>query len=91
MLVWRDVGGGEEPPPVAQLPRPPVLVGPVRHGEDVAPPELELPLLLKVGRRFWPALKPAFDIYRLCILSIRGEYYRPIFYWDVLSSCHTPF
>ena len=38
--------GREEPPPVAQLPRPPVLVGPVCDGEDIAPPEFELPLLL---------------------------------------------
>ena len=55
MLVWRHVRGREETPPVPQLPRPPVLVGPVRDGEDVTPPELELPLLLKVGRHFWPA------------------------------------
>jgi len=46
VLVWRDVRGREEPPPVAQLPRPPVLVGPVCDGEDIAPPEFELALLL---------------------------------------------
>ena len=55
VLVWRHVRGREETPPVPQLPRPPVLVGPVRDGEDVTPPELELSLLLKVGRHFWPA------------------------------------
>ena len=58
MLVWRDVRGREEPPPVAQLPRPPVLVGPVCDGEDIAPPEFELALLLKERRHFWLALEP---------------------------------
>ena len=58
VLVWRDVRGREEPPPVAQLPRPPVLVGPVCDGEDIAPPEFELALLLKERRHFWLALEP---------------------------------
>ena len=46
-MVGGDVGGGEEAPPVAELPGPPVLVALVGDGDDVAAPELELAVLLR--------------------------------------------
>ena len=46
-VVRRDVGGREEAPPVAQLPRPPVLVALVRNRDHVAAPEFKLALLLE--------------------------------------------
>ena len=46
-MVGGDVGGREESSPVAELPSPPVLVTLVSHGDDVAPPELQLAVLLR--------------------------------------------
>lgn len=46
-VIGSHVGGGEQTPPVAELARPPVLVALVRHGDHVAPSELQLAVLLR--------------------------------------------
>ena len=45
-VIGSHVGGGEQTPSVAELPCPPVLIALVRHGDHVAPPELQLAVLL---------------------------------------------
>ena len=62
MLVGRDVGGGEEAAPVAQLARPPVLVGLVCHRYDVTAAELQLTLLLKCSNKNISAKSPSNEI-----------------------------
>ena len=47
-MVGGDVGVGEEALAVADLAVPPVLVGAVRHRDNVAPLELQLALLLRL-------------------------------------------
>ena len=46
-MVGGDVGGREEAPLVADFAGPPVLVRPVRDGDDIPPPELQLAKLLR--------------------------------------------
>lgn len=45
--VWCDVRRRKQPPAMADLPVPPVLVGAIGHRYDVAPLELQLALFLR--------------------------------------------